>query len=110
MDQSSGIPQKEGEMGEAEPFFYDFDCYRVDAQAGRLLRDGKEVAIRGKEFQVLKLLVANGGQEVTKGEFSKKVWHDRYGTQGLGSLRTYISSLRKVLGDSPRDERYIART
>jgi DNA-binding response OmpR family regulator len=69
----------------------------VDVGARRAWRDGEELALRPKEFDLLALLVADAGRAVTRDRIMREVWD----TEWLGStktLDTHVLSLRHKLG------------
>jgi DNA-binding response OmpR family regulator len=59
---------------EGEPERYEFGDYELDPSARKLLRDGVEVDLTPKEFGLLKLLVANTGRALTRGQILDAVW------------------------------------
>jgi DNA-binding response OmpR family regulator len=69
----------------------------VDRAARRAWRDGVELALRPKEFDLLTLLVAEAGRAVTRERLMREVWD----TDWLGStktLDTHVLALRNKLG------------
>jgi DNA-binding response OmpR family regulator len=69
----------------------------VDRAARRAWRDGEELALRPKEFDLLTLLVAEAGRAVTRERLMREVWD----TDWLGStktLDTHVLALRNKLG------------
>jgi DNA-binding response OmpR family regulator len=71
---------------------------RVDVRARRVWRDGRELRLRPKEFELLALLVGRAGQAVTRGQIMRDVWD----TDWLGStktLDTHVLTLRQKLGE-----------
>ncbi len=84
---------------------YEFGPFRVDAQREVLLRDGKPVPLTPKTFQILLVLVRRSQQVVTKEDLMKAVWPDTFVEEA--NLSRNIFMLRKALGESPEDRRYI---
>lgn len=77
---------------------------RVDTR--QLLKDGRELPLRYKEFEVLWLLMSRGGEVVTRAELFDEVW----GTDWLGDTRTldvHIRWLREKIEEEPSEPRYI---
>jgi DNA-binding response OmpR family regulator len=69
----------------------------VDGAARRAWRDGEELALRPKEFDLLALLVAEAGRAVSRDRIMSEVWD----TDWLGStktLDTHVLALRGKLG------------
>src|SRR4051794_16111287 len=84
---------------------YDFDIFRVDAEREMLLRAGDPVPLPPKAFQVLLVLIRNRQEVVTKDDLMKEVWPDTFVEEA--NLSRNIFLLRKALGESPQDHRYV---
>jgi eukaryotic-like serine/threonine-protein kinase len=84
---------------------YEFGPFRVDAQREILLRAGEPVALTPKTFQILLVLVRHRQEVVTKDDLMKAVWPDTFVEEA--NLSRNIFMLRKALGESPQDHRYI---
>jgi DNA-binding response OmpR family regulator len=70
----------------------------VDVAARRAWRDGRELSLRPKEFELLALLVEQGGRAVTRERIMREVWD----TEWMGStktLDTHVLTLRQKLGE-----------
>jgi DNA-binding response OmpR family regulator len=70
---------------------------RIDPAARRAWRDGTELALRPKEFDLLALLVREAGRVVTRERIMREVWD----TEWLGStktLDTHVLGLRAKVG------------
>ena len=78
-----------------------FGRWQLDAQRRTLLADGTPVALNGRAFDLLELLVARRGQAVTRDELIAHVWQDV--TVGENNLTVQMSYLRKVLSDGRGD-------
>jgi DNA-binding response OmpR family regulator len=69
----------------------------LDVAARRAWRDGDELELRPKEFDLLALLVGEAGRVVTR----ERIMHDVWDTDWLGSTRTldtHVLALRGKLG------------
>jgi DNA-binding winged helix-turn-helix (wHTH) protein len=77
-----------------------FGPFRLDEAGGRLLRGGKEVALRYKTFAVLDYLARRPGRLVPKDELLDAVWSDVVVTPSV--LAGCIRELRRALGDDAR--------
>ena len=84
---------------------YEFGPFRVDARERQLTRDGAVVPLRPKVFDILLMLVQNSGHILTKDDVMKRVWSDTAVEDG--NISRTISTLREVLGEGPREQRYI---
>jgi len=79
---------------------------KIDLNRRQVVKQGDELALRFKEFELLSLLVTRAGDVVTRAEIFDKVW----GTDWLGDMRTldvHIRWLREKLEDDPGEPRYI---
>jgi eukaryotic-like serine/threonine-protein kinase len=84
---------------------YEFDVFRVDAQRETLLRAGDPVPLPPKAFQLLLVLIRRNQEVVTKDDLMKEVWPDTFVEEA--NLSRNIFLLRKALGESPQDHRYV---
>jgi DNA-binding winged helix-turn-helix (wHTH) protein len=85
---------------------YTFGSFSLDPEARTLLRDGELLPIAGKTLDTLLVLVQNRGRLVDKDELLSRIWPDTMVEEA--NLSQSIFTVRKVLGDSPKDHRYIA--
>jgi DNA-binding winged helix-turn-helix (wHTH) protein len=84
---------------------YEFGPFRVDPERETLLRAGEPVPLTPKTFQILLVLVRHKTQVVTKDDLMKTVWPDTFVEEA--NLSRNIFMLRKALGESPQDHRYV---
>ena len=77
---------------------YRFADFTVDASRARLVREGVEIPLRPKSFDVLLHLVRNHDRLVTKNELLAAVWPSVVVTDD--SLTRCISEVRSALGDA----------
>src|SRR5437868_11209294 len=84
---------------------YRFDNVRVDAASFRVWKDERAVQIEPKAFQVLLFLIENRGRLVEKRELLDAVWKETFVTEN--ALTREIAQLRKALGESAREAKYI---
>ena len=83
----------------------EFGPYRIDREQ-RLLSKGSSITpLAPKVFDLLLALAESGGRILTKESLLKTLWPDSFVEEG--SLTRNISTLRKVLGESPEDQKYI---
>lgn len=85
---------------------YVFGEFRIDAGSRLLLRSGEAVPLTPKVFDTLSLLVAHAGEVLDKQQVMNAVWPDTAVEEN--NLVQNISTLRRVLGDSRGENRYIA--
>jgi DNA-binding winged helix-turn-helix (wHTH) protein/tetratricopeptide (TPR) repeat protein len=77
----------------------------LDEANACLLRNGEAVALAPTPFTLLCVLARQPGSLVTKDALLDAVWGHRFVSDSV--LKTAISDLRKVLGDDPRQPRFI---
>src|SRR5437868_2479913 len=82
-----------------------FGEFEADPVQRLLFLDHKQIPLSPKAFDTLLALVEAGGRIVQKEELLRRVWPDTFVEEG--SLARNISVLRKVLGESPDDQKYI---
>ncbi|WP_246708265.1 winged helix-turn-helix domain-containing protein [Rhizobium laguerreae] len=96
---------------------YQFGDFRLLPEAQALLYKGQSVALGGRGFDILTLLVARAGEVVSKADLFSHVWpdyivHDHNLKVNVGNLRRslaeldpaaeYIASLAVATSSSPR--------
>jgi TolB-like protein/Tfp pilus assembly protein PilF len=88
------------------PHLYEFGDFRVDANKRLLFGLGGDLLpLTPKAFDTLLYLLKSGGVVVDKEELMKSLWPDTVVEEN--NLSQNISILRRVLGESRRDHRYI---
>lgn len=78
----------------------------LDIAAHRAFKDGSELALRNKEYELLSLLMQHAGKALTRETLFNQIW----GTDWLGDTRTldvHIRWLRQKIEDDPSAPRYI---
>jgi DNA-binding response OmpR family regulator len=71
---------------------------RVDRDARRAFRDGREIDLTSKEFELLSLLMSRPGVTFTREHIMNEVW-DEHWWGSTRTLDTHVSTLRKKIGD-----------
>ena len=93
-------------MGPQTSGSYEFDDFRIDAARRRLLHNNEALHLPPKVFDTLLILVEHRGRVVDKNEIIETIWFDTIVEEN--NLTQNISAIRKALGDSPGEPRYIA--
>ncbi|PYV32372.1 MAG: hypothetical protein DMG22_13550, partial [Acidobacteria bacterium] len=93
-------------MGQAIPGVYIFGPFSLDAQRRVLTRANERIEVSVKALEVLLVLVQKSGAVVTKDELLAAVWGHTHVEEN--NLTQSIYSLRKILGESAGENRYIA--
>ncbi|MEU8245694.1 response regulator transcription factor [Nonomuraea sp. NPDC048916] len=76
---------------------------RLDPGRRTVTREGRQITLNRKEFDVLRELLRAEGGLVASSELRRSVW-DEYADTGSGVLRVTLTSLRKKLGAPPMIE------
>lgn len=75
-----------------------FGDFSLDISRNALLKRGEEVRLRPQSFDVLRILVSQPGQLVSKSYLQERIWADKIVTDD--SLTHCLLDIRKALGDS----------
>src|SRR3990172_747459 len=95
-----------GDGPPVEPALIKFGTVSVDLAGHRLLRDGAELAIKPKAFELLAFLVRNPGQAFGRDQLLERVW----GYDFAGETRTvdvHVHWLRAAIEADPSHPRYL---
>ncbi|HET6199905.1 MAG: response regulator transcription factor [Candidatus Acidiferrales bacterium] len=90
---------------EPMPSFVSKDL-RIDFERRNVAVQERSVRLTPKEFDILRLLVANAGKAVPHRTLLQTVWGPDYGEE-TEYLRVFINQLRKKIEPDPRRPRYI---
>src|SRR5246127_4872170 len=85
---------------------YEFGPFRVDPDREVLLREGQQVPLTPKTFQILLVLIRHSKEVVTKDDLMQLVWPDTFVEEA--NLSRNIFMLRKALGESLQVHQSIA--
>jgi TolB-like protein/DNA-binding winged helix-turn-helix (wHTH) protein/Flp pilus assembly protein TadD len=92
-------------MSDTEMHIYEFGPFRVDSRRRLLLREGNQVRLPAKAFEILLVLLEGKGRLVEKDELMRRVWPDSVVEEN--NLTVNISALRRSLTESPGEHRYV---
>src|SRR5215813_13134051 len=92
-------------MMKSDKRLYEFGPFRLDPARRLLFRDKEPLPLRSKAFDTPLALVRSNGRVIDKDELMKEVWADTIVEES--GLTRNISELRKTLGESPGERRYI---
>ena len=93
-------------MLEQKQQIYAFDNFRLDVANRELRHYDQPVALHAKAFDMLVVLVENGGRLVQKDDLFSRVWPDQIVEES--NLTVQISAIRKALGERKENPHYIA--
>jgi DNA-binding winged helix-turn-helix (wHTH) protein len=87
-----------------------FGDFELDLTTGELRStDGNNVLLREQVFQVLRMLLEREGKIVTREEIKSRLWPNDTVVDFDHSINATIKTLRRALGDSAGNPRYIER-
>jgi two-component system response regulator RegX3 len=78
----------------------------IDPVSRTVTKDGREVPLAAKEFDLLHVLMSNAGRVLRREQIMDDVW-DPHWFGPTKTLDVHISWLRKKIEDDPADPRYI---
>jgi DNA-binding winged helix-turn-helix (wHTH) protein/Tol biopolymer transport system component len=84
-----------------------FEGFEADLRSGELRREGVKLKLGEQPFSVLALLLTQPGEMVTREELQKKLWPADTFVDFERGLNKAINRLRRALGDSAAEPRYI---
>ena len=84
---------------------YRFGPFVLDTVQHELLKQGKPIALTPKTYDTLLVLVENNGRMLSKDELMKILWPDSFVEES--NLTQQVSMIRKALGESASNPRYI---
>jgi DNA-binding winged helix-turn-helix (wHTH) protein/TolB-like protein/Tfp pilus assembly protein PilF len=84
---------------------YRFGPFVLDTVQHALLKQGTPVALTPKTYDTLLLLVQNNGRMLSKEELMQTLWPDSFVEES--NLTQQVSMVRKAVGESANDPRYI---
>lgn len=71
---------------------------RLDDDAHRVTRNGREIALSPTEYNLLRFLLANAGRVLSKAQILDHVWQYDFGGNA-GIVETYVGYLRRKVDD-----------
>src|SRR5215472_10739024 len=84
-----------------------FGPFELDLKAGELHRDGHTILLQEQPFLVLKMLLENHGEVVTREEIRRTLWPNDTIVEFNQSINAAIKKLRLALDDSADSPKYV---
>src|ERR1700726_4897182 len=84
-----------------------FGGFKLDLKAGELVKGGSKILLQEQPFQILRMLVENAGEVVTREEIRRKLWPNDTVVEFDHSINAAIKRLRQALHDSAENPAYI---
>jgi DNA-binding response OmpR family regulator len=100
------VSRRIGVVPEASGTTLTFKDIRLDLGAYRAFKDGTELELTNKEFELLRMLLMRPGALVRRDEVVRAIWNMSLSESGK-TLDVHVSGLRKKLGDDARRPSYI---
>ncbi len=78
----------------------------IDTNGCRVIKNGKEIELTAREFEILKHLAENTGRVISRERLYETVWgEDSFGCDN--TMMVHIRHLREKLEDNPTKPKYI---
>ena len=104
-DQAGGCSLVSASQDQKSKALFEFGPFLVDPEKETVVRAGEPVSLTPKTFQILLVLIRNSREVVTKDDLMKTVWPDTFVEEA--NLSRNIFMLRRALGETAQDHRYI---
>ena len=100
------------EMGEISPKTFLGDVIHcgalsIDLRLRRVIRDGKEIALTPKEFDILYFLARNRGEVFTKEQIYENVWQESANYTVENTVMVHIRHIREKIEIDAKKPRYV---
>jgi DNA-binding winged helix-turn-helix (wHTH) protein len=83
----------------------DFGAFTLSGDTRQLLRDGREVHLSPKAFDLLQLLVVERPRALSKAFLQERLWPETFVCEA--NLPSLVSEIRHAIGDDRRQGRFI---
>jgi DNA-binding winged helix-turn-helix (wHTH) protein len=84
---------------------YRFDRFTLDAGTRQLRRDGEEIHMSPKAFELLRCLVENRARAMSRDELQSVVWPSTFVLET--NLASLVAEIRRALGDQADDPIFV---
>lgn len=79
---------------------------KIDLEGHSVKKDGKELELTSKEYEILRILASNRGRVYSTKMLYELIWKEPF-LENDNSVITHIRNLRDKIGDKVKDSRYI---
>lgn len=83
---------------------YEFDNVKIDFKKYQVFKSGREIKFTPVEFKILRLLLANEGEPVSRHKILAEIWSEEVTTR---TVDTHIWNIREKLEDDPSNPKHI---
>ncbi len=94
-------------MKDTLPVRVRFGPFELDLKSGELWEKARKVVLAEQPFQVLRILIEHDGEVATREVIQGKLWPNDTIVEFDHSINAAINKLRRVLGDSAEEPKYI---
>src|SRR5437870_8366841 len=84
-----------------------FGAFELRKDAGELRREGTKIRLQEQPLQILRILLEEPGQVVTREELRQRIWPSDTFVDFDHGINNAIKRLREALGDTAETPRYI---
>ena len=88
-----------------KPLYYEFADFRVDAEKHLLWRGGEQISLTPKVFETLLVFLEYRDEALDKDRLMNLLWRDSFVAES--NLSQNVAVLRKVLGENPKQHKFI---
>jgi len=85
---------------------FNFGDVKVDLSLRKVMKAGEEIHLSPIEYQLLNILLTNGGKVITHRQLLKDVWGGQH-AEDNHYLRIYMGHLRQKLEDDPAQPKFL---
>jgi len=97
---------RDREKADSERSRYSYGDLEIDLAQRRIQRNGEELGMSRKEYELLRCLAIRGGGVLTHEEILREIWGPAH-VEDVHYLRVLVNHLRHKLKDDPSKPRYI---
>lgn len=84
---------------------YRFDCFSLEVDTRRLLRDGAEIHLSPKALHLLLLLIENRNRAMSRADLQKVLWPTTFVLDT--NLASLVKEIRRALDDTAETPRFV---
>ncbi|MFZ6010603.1 MAG: response regulator transcription factor [Bacteroidota bacterium] len=90
------LVRRSGTSMMAQNTLLQYEDLKLDINKKVAIREGKEISLTAKEFQLLEYFIHNKGRVISRSELASKIWDIRFDT-GTNVVEVYLNILRKKI-------------
>ncbi len=94
-------------MKQTQPVRVRIGIFELDLRSGELRANDQKTVLQEQPLQILRMLVEREGELVSREEIQKRLWPNDTIVEFDHSINAAIKNLRRALGDSADEPKYI---